>query len=350
MRLLALALALCTCVPGVGGRRKIKKSQADGGPATESGAGAQPTHASERLELARSLLFSDPQKAIQLLAELEKEGQHGSGETDMAIGTCLNQLGEPAQAVEYFRRGDAMLLDSPAAKELGPSYVNKRPYGLSDLNSWGMALDELDRLDEALEIYGRALSVNPTLHELNNNVGNIYRKLKRPAEAIGYYDSAVDASPTQKLYVYNRGMCLRDLTSLRHFEALAAMEDALVLDPNFFQASHELAQLIRREVGVTEPRLQEALRYERAAVTLAPDRGDYHYALGEIHAVRTNDACCGSNHQHACETSRSQSMLPAPLKHVGVLKLLCRTWLVLPLTRRSRTQPTAVLKTAIGRL
>ena len=135
-------------------------------------------------------------------------------------------------------------------------------------------------------IYERALAVAPTLHELNNNVGNIKRKLKRPAEALDNYDKAVAGAPTQKLYVYNRGMCLRDLSSLRTFEAVAAMQDALALAPDFFQASHELAGLIRRQDDVTEPGLQEALRYQRAAVKLAPDRGEYHYALGEIHAVR----------------------------------------------------------------
>jgi tetratricopeptide (TPR) repeat protein len=223
---------------------------------------------------------------MEVLAGLEKEGLHGNGETDMAIGSCLNQLGEPAQAVDYFVRGHAMLLESPAAQEVGADYVNNRPYGLSDLNSWGMALDTLERLDEALVVYARALAVAPTLHQLNNNVGNIKRKLKRPAEAIRYYDTAVAEDPTQKLYVYNRGMCLRDLHETRHGEAVAAMTEALRLDPEFFQASHELAGLIRREAGVTEPRLQEALRHQRAAVKLAPDRGEYHFALGEIHAVR----------------------------------------------------------------
>lgn len=290
LRQLLLALALCTAVRPVGGRRKgARKDGGSGGGARAEG-GEDVVPASQRLEQARQLIFTDPRQAIEVLAGLEKEGLHGNGETDMAIGSCLNQLGEPAQAVDHFGRGHAMLLNSPAAQEAGANYVNERPYGLSDLNSWGMALDTLERLDEALVVYGRALAVAPTLHQLNNNVGNIKRKLKRPAEAIRYYDTAVAEDPTQKLYVYNRGMCLRDLQEARHGEAVAAMKEALGLDPDFFQASHELARLIQREAGVTEPRLQEALQYQRAAVKLAPDRGGYHYALGEIHAVRDSQA------------------------------------------------------------
>ena len=282
-QLVLLALLVCQAGP-VGGRRKNARTSGGGAAAASAARGAEAVPASQRLEQARRLVFTDARKAIEILAELEKEGQHGNGETDMAIGSCLNQLGEPAQAVEYFKRGDTMLTQSPAVQDLGLKYVNERPYGLSDLNSWGMALDSLDRLDEALVIYERALAVAPTLHELNNNVGNIKRKLKRPAEALDNYDKAVAGAPTQKLYVYNRGMCLRD--SLRTFEAVAAMQEALALAPDFFQASHELAGLIRRQDDVTESRLQEALRYQRAAVKLAPDRGEYHYALGEIHAVR----------------------------------------------------------------
>ena len=52
---------------------------------------------------------------------------------------------------------------------------------------------ERGRLAEALGVYGRALAAAPTLHELNNNMGNVLRKLRRPAEALGYYDAAVSA-------------------------------------------------------------------------------------------------------------------------------------------------------------
>ena len=46
-------------------------------------------------------------------------------------------------------------------KQKGAAYLDKRPYGLPDLNAWGMALDERGRLAEALGVYGRALAAAP---------------------------------------------------------------------------------------------------------------------------------------------------------------------------------------------
>ena len=275
--LLGLALLLLEPPLADGARRKKGRPPA---PMGDNEAGA----ASDRLERARRATYADPQGAMRTLAAMEQEGLLGSGETLMAIGACLGVLGQHDHAIEYFQRCDAMLAESPAVKQKGAAYLDKRPYGLPDLNAWGMALDERGRLAEALGVYGRALAAAPTLHELNNNMGNVLRKLRRPAEALGYYDAAVAASPEQKLYAYNRGMSLRDLGDARRTEAVEMMSHALTLAPDFFQASHELGGLIRNEPGASEPRLQEALLHARAALKLAPTRAEYHYAVGETHA------------------------------------------------------------------
>ena len=64
----------------------------------------------------------------------------------------LPQAGNPAAAADYFERGEAMLREHQASR-VGAAVtvgsagaaVSGRPYALSDLNSWGMALDQLDR-------------------------------------------------------------------------------------------------------------------------------------------------------------------------------------------------------------
>jgi tetratricopeptide (TPR) repeat protein len=189
---------------------------------------------SQRLIEARKLVYKSPTRAYELLRGMESDGLLGSGEVLMGLGNCLHAMHRDSEAAEMFARGDAMLRESPAERKTGKRDTG--PYSLPDLNSWGMTLDHLGQYEEAVRIFERGLKVGPAIAELNNNLANVYRKMKRPDSAVQHYQRAVDVAPDHPLFLYNRGMGLRDLGPAHHREAIASFESAIDVKPGFFQA------------------------------------------------------------------------------------------------------------------
>eukprot|EP01052_Picozoa_sp_SAG31_P004576 SAG31_NODE_190_length_20810_cov_20.296364_21_plen_121_part_00 len=80
----------------------------------------------------------------------------GGGETFAAIGAAYAVAGEHSKSITYFRRAEMMVKKKDPALT---AIAGQSPYALADLNSWGMSLDALDRLDEAADRYEVALQV-----------------------------------------------------------------------------------------------------------------------------------------------------------------------------------------------
>ena len=59
----------------------------------------------------------------------------------------------------------------------------------------GIALEDLHKLEEAVESYDMALKINPNYAEAYNNRGNVLTKLKRREEAMKSYDKALKINP-----------------------------------------------------------------------------------------------------------------------------------------------------------
>ena len=163
--------------------------------------------------------------------------------------------------MQYFSRGDEV----QSASMVPGGAPGSGPYALSNLNAWAMALDHLGRLGEAETVYKRGLAVAPDIHQLNNNLANIYRKTNRPADAAHWYSLAVKATlrqPAQERaelfkYHYNHGMSLRDLGDPKREEAMAAMESALAIKPDLHQV---------RATEYTAARVQMVWRYLRTGI------------------------------------------------------------------------------------
>ena len=83
-----------------------------------------------------------------------------------------------------------------------------RDKDFADANvSWGNALLDLRRLDEATAKYREAISVRPELAPAFNGMGRVYLQKKRYSEAAAQFRKAADLNPLAAYY-YNSGLAL----------------------------------------------------------------------------------------------------------------------------------------------
>ncbi|MCU0241144.1 MAG: tetratricopeptide repeat protein, partial [Vicinamibacteria bacterium] len=89
----------------------------------------------------------------------------------------------------------------------------------------GMSLTSLERLDEALACYDRALALAPNEKVIHSNKGNVLRLLGRTGEALACFQRALAIDPTFDNAWYNQGLLLTQAGRLA--EALHCYEQAL---------------------------------------------------------------------------------------------------------------------------
>jgi tetratricopeptide (TPR) repeat protein len=124
---------------------------------------------------------------------------------------------------------------------LGPRRGTKRGTRASDWYDRGCLLEQ-DAPEEALRCYERALAGRPDLADAHNNYGRVLHDLGRElAVAESHYRIALCLEASVALYWFNLGVVVEDRG--RVSEAIAAYEQALVLDPAFSDAHFNLARL-----------------------------------------------------------------------------------------------------------
>jgi tetratricopeptide (TPR) repeat protein len=97
----------------------------------------------------------------------------------------------------------------------------------------GVALGNLGHYEEAINSYDKALQFKPDCHEAWNNRGVALDVLERTEEAIASYDKALQIQPESYQVWCNRGNALDDLG--RTEEVIASYDKALQIKPESYQ-------------------------------------------------------------------------------------------------------------------
>lgn len=139
----------------------------------------------------------------------------------------------------------------------------------------GNALALLNRLDEALDEFGKAATLDPVFAEAHLNRGSILLRWKRFEEALASYDGALRANPNYADAHCNRGNALEQLK--RFDEALASIDRALALAPRHAEFHASRGNALYRLA-----RLNEALASLDAAIAINPDAAEFHDNRGNI--------------------------------------------------------------------
>jgi tetratricopeptide (TPR) repeat protein len=163
--------------------------------------------------------------------------------------------------------------------------IELAPDSAEAYNNRALILNRLKRCDEALASYGKAIALKPQLAELYNNRGVTLQEMGRYDDALADYDKALELKPDYANAHNNRGATLPHLR--RYEAAIASCETAIRLRPGFPEAHNN------RGVALQElARYEEALASYDRAIALKPDCGEAYNNRGAslLQLKRVDDA------------------------------------------------------------
>ncbi len=171
-------------------------------------------------------------------------------------GEQLAGEGKIDEAIEAFRR----------AISIDPQYAAAH-------HNLGVLLRRQGLINEAIESYTRAIAIQPDFAEVHNNLGASLKDLGRLDEAVASYLKALAIKPDYAEAHNNLGNALRELGKLD--EAVANFHKALAIKPDIAEAHNNLGNVLQ-ELG----KLDEAVASFHKALDIKPDYVEAHSNLG----------------------------------------------------------------------
>jgi arylsulfatase A-like enzyme/Flp pilus assembly protein TadD len=191
--------------------------------------------------------------------ELEPTNQAGLS----YLGRSLMMLERHDEAIEWFRKA-----------------IELEPEGFLDQRSLGNLLSMKRDYAGAEKCYRAAIEHNPGQEPIARvNLGIILATQKRYDDAIALYDEVIEMEPGEPVAYMHKGAALR-LTG-RLEESLEPLDEAIRLDPTF-AAAHSQRAMSRYQLG----RRDEALAGLQAAAEQMPDEPMFCYRLAQLTADR----------------------------------------------------------------
>ncbi|MGM3305586.1 tetratricopeptide repeat protein [Anabaena sp. WFMT] len=143
-----------------------------------------------------------------------------------------------------------------------------KPYKYEAWYNRGLALAELEKYEEAIASYDKAIAIKPDYHEALYRQGVALRQLHRYTEAIASYDKAIAIKPDDHQAWNNRGIALDELQ--RYAEAIVSYNKAIAIKPDYYITWNNRGIALRQLREYTKA----IASYDRA-ITIKPD---YHQA------------------------------------------------------------------------
>ena len=178
------------------------------------------------------------------------------------LGIIALQTGRSRDAVELIGR----------ATSLNPS-LSEPQYNL------GLALQGEGRLDDAAAHYRAAIALKPDHAAAHMNLGNILMQQRRLPEAIDSYRCVLAVEPGSAIAHYNIANVLAHQG--RWAEAEASYRAAIAANASFAEAHNNLGNVLKDQA-----RLADAERAYAKALALKPDYADAHNNLGIVTSLR----------------------------------------------------------------
>ncbi len=173
------------------------------------------------------------------------------------------------------QRFDDALADYDKALELNPDYVAAH-------NNRGAILSHLRRYEAAVASCDIAIRLRPDAIEPYNNRGVALHELGRYEDALASYDQALALKPDAAEVLRNRGATLQQLA--RFDDALVSCDRAIALKPGYVEAYQ-----IKGLCLVSKGNMPEAERMFLRALELKPDFTDPIFSLTQIRRYRDKD-------------------------------------------------------------
>jgi tetratricopeptide (TPR) repeat protein len=137
----------------------------------------------------------------------------------------------------------------------------------------GNAFARLERFDNAVSSYRRAVALNSNFAEAYNHLAQVLMSLGQFSEALKCCCRAIDLEPGFVEAHDNRGTVMLALGRLD--EAQASCQQAIALDPEFAEAHNNLGTVLHQR-----GQLEQAVASYRRALQLSPNLAEGHNNLG----------------------------------------------------------------------
>jgi hypothetical protein len=181
--------------------------------------------------------------------------------------------------------------------------LQHQPNHFDALHLLGVIALQTRRTEKAIELIGKAISLNTKIAAAYSNLGTAFKDLKRPNEALASYDRAIALEPGYAEAHGNRGLVLLELK--RPEEALASFERAITLKPDYAKAH------LSRGVALKDlDRPEEALASFDRAIALQPDYAEAHNNRGNVlrdHLNRPEDAIASFDRAIALQPGQAEA-------------------------------------------
>jgi Flp pilus assembly protein TadD len=102
------------------------------------------------------------------------------------------------------------------------------------LNNQGLERYKKGKVDEAIELFRQALTLNPNFPEALSNLGLALDSKGKDDDAISDFDKALAMKPTDAVTESNLGLALYH--EKKYYDSISAYRKALELNPKFAQA------------------------------------------------------------------------------------------------------------------
>ncbi|MDR3633358.1 MAG: tetratricopeptide repeat-containing glycosyltransferase family protein [Isosphaeraceae bacterium] len=172
------------------------------------------------------------------------------------------------EATELVRKGR---LDE--AVELYKRAIDTRPDFAEAYNNLGIVHGRQGHIDESIQCFNEALRLKPEYPEAHNNLGIALARQRRFEDAVGRLEEALRLRPSYPEAQNNLGNTFRSMGRLD--EAIASYRRALTLKPDYPEANNNLGNALAEQI-----QLEEAAVCYREAIRLNPRYAEAHNNLG----------------------------------------------------------------------
>lgn len=199
--------------------------------------------------------------------------QQRFAEVETRVTALLNQQPRLGQAWKILCA--ALLAQNKDGLLAAQRAVELLPRDAEAHSNLGHALQDAQRLDEAIASFRQALALQPGLAEAHNNLGTALREKGQRDEAVACFQAALKLDPRSAEAYNNLGVALTDAGRLQ--DAFNFLRKALELRPNYAHAFVNLGTALL-ELGKYE---LAATSFDRAQV-LSPKLHSAYFGLGEV--------------------------------------------------------------------
>ncbi|NOZ91422.1 MAG: tetratricopeptide repeat protein [Epsilonproteobacteria bacterium] len=187
-------------------------------------------------------LFSGafPKRGVDFEATRDNEQIGGITQMDKTFSTPAPKLSRVEQLIYMADEALEKRDFTEADKALSSALILEKD-NIELLLKYGFVLINMNRLQEAKEVYMQILSLNPNEDMAHVSLANVLHQLKEDDLAIEHHKKAIELDPTYAPHYFNYANTLYDLK--RMDEALENYKKALELDPSLEEASRMVKEL-----------------------------------------------------------------------------------------------------------